>query len=81
VHIKSHHQWTLANRDFEASPYARFVEESALALPTPAIRLLEYFAVEHETGWLKGAKDIRLLRRICGSVTNDSEEFWSSSFC
>jgi hypothetical protein len=58
VHIKSHHQWTLADRDFESSPYSRFIEESALSIPGPAIRLLAHFAVAHEKEWLSGTEAI-----------------------
>lgn len=50
--------WTLADRDFESSPYTRFIEESALTIPVPALRLLACFAVEHEKGWLSGAEGI-----------------------
>src|SRR5882762_4919857 len=52
VHIKSHHQWTLAHRDFDESPYSWFVQQSPLEIPLPAIQLLRCFAVEHERGWL-----------------------------
>lgn len=56
VHIKSHHQWTGSSGDFEHSPYAWFVQQPVLIVPLPAIRLLRYFAIEHEQGWLDGAQ-------------------------
>lgn len=59
VHIKSHHQWS-SSGEFEESPYAWFMQRSALTIPQPAIQLLRYFAADHEQRWLEGAE--RLLR-------------------
>ncbi len=56
VHIKSHHQWTLAHRDFDASPYSWFIQQSPSSIPLPAIRILRCFAVAHERGWLDNAQ-------------------------
>ena len=56
VHIKSHHQWTLASRDFDESPYSWFVQQPPVTIPLPAIQLLSWFAVEHERAWLDHAQ-------------------------
>lgn len=56
VHIKSHHQWTLASRNFTESPYSWFVHESPLQMPLSAIRMLRRFAIEHERAWLDNAQ-------------------------
>jgi hypothetical protein len=47
-----------AVRHLRESPYTRFMEESALTIPVPAIRMLEHFAVEHEVEWARGARAI-----------------------
>jgi len=58
VHMKSHHQWTLASRNFDESPYSWFVQESPLQIPLPAIRMLRRFAIEHERAWLDNAQQL-----------------------
>lgn len=58
VHIKSHHQWTSSSGDFEDSPYAWFLKNSALTIPLPTIAMLRHFALEHEHEWLNGAQKL-----------------------
>jgi len=58
VHIKSHHQWTSSSGDFEDSPYAWVLQHPASTIPSPAIGMLRYFALEHEDEWLNGAQKL-----------------------
>lgn len=56
VHITSPHQWTSSQEAFQNSPYAWCLSQHPSSILSPALEMIRYFAVDHELGWLEGAR-------------------------